>query len=261
MKKLLLTTLILTTCLFAHKTEAAVSRVGVASFNNSTANTGTVAFNASSTSQLVVIGLGGFGAANYLTTNNLLVNGTAATIGRDDDASTGDPMCAMYYFVATTTGNHNITWDWAGASVATEGVTINVAFYTGVNTASPLGAAGGVQSGTPYSTGSLTATNGDMFVGQSQVFGSGLGTGVPWTNATRLISLFFNKEASSYADQATSGNITVSTTATGVTGSDGTGCISGFIVKQSAAAATLIPGPKYILKGFVSFIRGFTILK
>ncbi len=229
---------------------ATVSRVGVAVSNTSTANTGSITFNASSTSQLIVVGVNGIqSTANFFTTNNLLINGSAASIGPDFDGTTGLPYCVMFYFVATTTGNHVIQWDWGGTSTAQEGVVMSVAAYTGVNTSNPIGNTGGQQdSDNNFTTGSLSASTGDMIVAHAGVFGTA--SAASWNNATEVLDVFFNSEAGALAEASPTGATTVSADGIG-SGRDGTGCIGGMVINHS----TSFSGPYIKFRGKVN-IRG-----
>lgn len=191
---------------------------------SSTPNSGTVSstITVPADAEIAVVGWTGFGdVANYFSAGAMTFTKggadsamtSAVTGANGGDNSTSFFQGAMFYIVQPDTGtNKSLKYDWVGTSVAPEESLCCVTFWKGIDTASPVRSALGAQaSGTPYTTGTLTALTNDLIVAFAFGYvGNTEGTIDSWSNLTELTELVHNTDADgALATGSPSGNTTV----------------------------------------------------
>lgn len=220
----------------------------------SVANTGTVSSTITvPTCDLVIGAVSGYGgSANYFSGGGMTFTksgvDTAMTVAvtgaNGADNSTSFWQGAMFYQVQPDVGsNKTWKWDWAGTGSAAENsILFSLSFWSGVDTASAVRHALGVQAGnTPYTTGTLTASSGDLIVAWAVGYVANTeGTIDSWSNLTLLDqTVRGNLDADgAWATGSPSGNTTVAAS-TDTNFQDGG--IVAIVLKPAAAGTKAMP--------------------
>lgn len=213
----------------------AVTRTGSVTKITSSANSGSQAVTVPADAQLAIVAPGGVPNAavnNYFSGTPPTIAGAATTLRRDDDAN-GNLLCqCIFTYTSPPTGSQTFAWDWSGTNTLSLGAFIWVAFYTGVDTTTPIGATGGSQDAdSSATTGSLALTSGDA------IFGIGTGynpTSLTWTGGTEIDDSQFNGLTGGSAEAFPGSATTFTVTQSGGTPQGTT--ISAIVIKQAAAA-------------------------
>ena len=217
----------------------AVARTGSVQAFTSSADSGSQNITVP-TSSLFVLGVGGWASGNtaIFSGGTLSIGGNALTLAISGETHTALAYkSALFYRVNPPTGTQAVAWNWLGTGALGYGCVFTYAFYTGVNTTTPIGATftNHVTDGTPpttIATGTMTAANGDMMVGYGVTDDAHTLT---WTSATEALQTQFNLNEQAFAEQAMTGN-----------GSASLGSSSGFvtlavaIIQQAAIASGML---------------------
>lgn len=219
----------------------AVTRTGSVTEIESTANTGSQSVTVPADAEVMMVGVSGGtsgGTSNYFSGGSCTIGGASLTLGRDDDNTGARISQCIFYKITPATGAQTFAWDWAGTAALGVGGHIHIAFYKGIHASTPIGATGGLQdTDSDATTGSLTATNGDAVFCIGSGYGStGTPTDLSWTNATELDDDTFTSLRGACAEAFPAGNVTVTVTQSGGTGTKAT-TISAIVITQAAGAA------------------------
>lgn len=207
-----------------------------------TANTGTVSttITVPADAEMVVVGWSGFSStSDFFSGGSMTFTKGAvdtAMVAVAGPSSSANWSGGMFYLVLPDTGtNKTLKWDWLGTGVSSDPSTLcSVTFWKGVDTASPARGTGyGTNTGVPYTTGTITASSGDLFIAWCPFFVTAEGTIDSWSNLSLLTQLGFSSNAdAAWATGSPTTSVTVAaSTATGA--SDG----SLYCVAFKAAAA------------------------
>lgn len=206
-----------------------VTRLGQEQFGNSSnASSQAITVNASAT--LAVLFVAGYsGTANYFSGGTApTINSVSMTPQIDGDDNGSQQQAVAYTLKNPSTGSQTLAWDWAGSGAPSEGLVYCVVYVSGEHATSYVGdTAIDVTSSTSHTTGSLTATSGDLFLGYSSSYSGADDT--TWTNATERTGSTQASNWSEMADASPSGNITVS-----ITTGDAYSCLEGLIILQAS---------------------------
>lgn len=237
----------------------AVTQTGsISHFNIGTANTGTVTstITVPADAQLAVCAVSGYNnAAGWFSTGSMTFTkggvDSAMTAVTGGDSNTARSMVCMFWIVSPDTGtNKTCKWDWASTDTADAGPIVDISFWTGLDTSSPIRDSDGAQAaGTPYTTPTLTAQSGDLIVAWAGGDTSAEGTINSWSNLTELQESTRNAagQDGAYATGSPSGNTTVAAS-TDTNFNDGG--IVAIVIKPAAASAAsslVWQPPSYIL--------------
>jgi hypothetical protein len=165
------------------------------------------------------------------------------------DASHAQWMAAMFYLILPDTGlNKTLKWDWSGAGLADDADSLcSVTFWKGVDTVSPVRGTGGAQANSPpYTTGTITAALGDLFIAWAACFAGGAGeeTANSWSNLSLLSQITHSGSAdAAWATGSPSGDSTVALSTGSVSWDDGgIVCASFKAAAEVASDSTILTG-------------------
>lgn len=191
----------------------AIVRTGSVSTFEFSENAHSTAVTVPADAEFCFVGVTGYDlgpTASYFSSGTLTLGGQAMT-AIAGDGNSGMFMGAVFYKTLPLTGSQTLAWDWAGTSNAGNGVMFLVAFYKGLDTASPIRSQdAGQQAANPHATGTLTALSGDLIVAWMWQFASADST-ITWTGATEVQAVTPTLNADgSLAEASPTGNQTVS---------------------------------------------------
>ncbi len=183
-------------------------------------NTGTVSstITVPSDAELIVVGWSAFaGTANFYSSGSMTFTkggaDTAMTSVAGGDATANEWMCGYFYLNLPDTGtNKTLKWDWLGTGTAgTVDNVCTVTFWKGNDTTSAARGTGAGHSGvsTPYTTGTITAANGDLIIAMVGAFSKGAGSVDTWSNLTSVTQTNAATAFGAVAIGSPSGNTTV----------------------------------------------------
>lgn len=165
---------------------------------------------------------------------------TAMTYAGGDNGSAGWSGPCFYMVLPDTGSNKTLKWDWAGTGTASDASTLcSVTFWKGVDTASPVRAtgSGASSSNTPYTTGSIAGSSGDLAVAWVGGFVGAEGTIDSWSNLTLLTQIArFNSADGAWATGNPTGSSTYAAS-TDTNFDDGT--ITVVILKPAATGGSV----------------------
>jgi hypothetical protein len=107
------------------------------------------------------------------------------------------------------------------------------AFYKGLDMDAPIRDSGGQQGSSPFTTGSLFALTDDSIVAALAATDN---TSVSWTNATQIATTTFSCNNTHYAENAPSGDTTVTAT---INAGDGDGALMAVVLAAAPALASV----------------------
>lgn len=199
---------------WANASSSAVSRTGSVTTIKNGANSGSQAVTVPADATLAVVTIEGYNPTTDIITGNApTLGGTATTLAKfqRDSAADGNQV-GIFTLGSPAIGSQTFAWNWGGSAAWADGGQMNVVFYKGVNTTTPVGAIGGgftenAAANTPASAGTLTASSGDAIVAASYYYPAGTLT---WTGVTSVNNSAFNGSSGSFAEGFPSGNTTVS---------------------------------------------------
>lgn len=213
----------------------AVSRTGSITDIHTSNNTGSQSVSVPADAELMVVGLAGaIDSGSIFGTASISIGGAAASLILD---AYGDGVweSALFYRVSPATGSQTFAWDFAGSGSVTYGAHILIAFYKGINTTTPIKANGGEASGDgSFTTGSLSATTGDMAVALCSKYG-GFGDST-WSGVTEISTDFNNNCYYSWGEGTPSSNVTITAT---VTDGSNYGAVCGIVIAQAAGGGSV----------------------
>lgn len=223
----------------------AVTRTGSVIEVDSSANSGSQSITVPSDAEIMVVSAGGYasGTPNFMGGFPPTIGGAGMTLGRDDDNNGSLLLQCIFYKVSPATGSQTFAWDWSGTSAPNLGIQMNIAFYKGIDTASPIGATAGAQDGdNSATTGSMTVANGDaVFIAVTAYNNASLPT-ITFTNCTELTDNAFNGIQCGAAEDFPTGNQTYTGTHSGGSGTSPATTISAIVIKQAAGGgSTAVP--------------------
>jgi hypothetical protein len=195
---------------------AAVVSTGTPQDFVNVANTGTQGMTVPADAEFMACGVVGFISAVSPFSGNgataLTIGGASMTyIGGDSDTSkmTG----GIFYKVLPATGAQTLAWDWTGTSAMEGGTHFACRYYKGINTGGAVRNTNATQqAASPHTSGTLTASSGDLIIAYSWQFVSSANRTFTWTGATEVAAFANNGEVDdSWAEASPTGNQTVST--------------------------------------------------
>lgn len=213
--------------------------------NAGSTNTGTVSttITVPADAEMVVVGWSGFSTtANFFSGGSMTFTkgGVDTAMVAVPGSDTANWSGGLFYMVLPDTGtNKTLKWDWIGAGAASDPSQLcSVTFWKGVDTASPARGNGfGSGAGVPYTTGSISAASGDLFIAWSGFFVTAEGSVTAWSNLSLLSQITFSNSADgAWATGSPSSNVTVGVT----TGPGADGCIY-CVAFKAAAAGGFVP--------------------
>jgi hypothetical protein len=136
----------------------------------SSADSGSQSVTVPSDADCMLIGVGGWtgGARVLMPMTTLTLNGVACTALQSSNNSSFDKI-DFRRLVAPAVGSQTLAWDFGGTGAISEGALFLLAFFKGVDQASPI-IGSGLTTGTTDVTGLGTAGAGDMMCGMSVSF-------------------------------------------------------------------------------------------
>lgn len=232
----------------------AITRTGSVSTitTGNTNNTGSASITVPSDATLAIVVLSGwYNLTNYFSNGSITLNGVSfnITLARIDSDATNF-YGLIGYLVNPSIGTQTLAWDWSGTSSPNDPPIIKVVYYNGIDTSSPIRSSyGGQNSGTSFSTTSLTAQTGDLIFSVAPLFTYSGHKTVTWTNATEFDTGATGQSDISLAENSTvTGNTTVSFT---VAYTDGG--IGAFVLKPATVASYSLP-PSILNKSFAQLL-------
>lgn len=178
------------------------------------ANTSTHGMTVPADAELIACGVVGYisGVSPY-SGGTLTIGGSSMTyIGGDSDPSkmTG----GIFYKVQPATGSQTLAWDWAGTNTMEGGTNFDCRYYKGINTGGAVRSTNATQqAASPHTSGTLTASSGDLIIAYSWQFVPTVNATFTWTGATEQFAytVTAGEVDYSWAEASPTGNQTVST--------------------------------------------------
>ncbi len=213
-----------------------VTRTGSIIDIHSSANSGSQAVTVPDDAEIMVCGVIGSTADSindFLSGNPPTIGGQAMSMVRDDDDNFNIILGAIFQKTSPPTGSQTFAWNWGGTNAMPVGGHILIGFYKGVDTANPIRSTGGSQDlDNSATTGSLTAVSGDAAFAVAGAYNNTTLPTITWTNATDLDDDASNNLQGSCAEAFPAGNVTITATHSGGSGTGPVTTISAVILRQ-----------------------------
>lgn len=213
-----------------------VERTGSVFEIHSASNTGSQSVTVPADATLMVVGVVAATSetiTNFLDGASLSLDGASLSNGRMDDNDYNYILTGVFYKASPATGNKTFAWNFGGTANSPVGNHIFIAFYKGVDTSNPIRSAGGEQDDDANATtGSLTAASGDALFGVAGAFRSPTNaTNITWSNAIELDDDEYNGIRGACAEAFPAGNVTVTATQSGGSGTEYATSISAIVMQ------------------------------